>query len=116
MVEIGSICCIKLYYTGLTGESKVRPVLVIDADYENNLYTIVKITSVGPKNPPTYHDRYKIEIQNWKQYGLDKQSWVKINDENIYRVSGDKFVKILGAMDVHNPKSEFYSILAELLN
>lgn len=57
----------------------------------------MEITSVGPKNPPSFYDNFKIPINNWRGCGLDEPSFVKCR--NIHNVEGIRLHDHIGTMD-----------------
>lgn len=98
MRRLGQVHVSRIYFQGDRGRFKNRPVLVVK-DTERNLYQIAQITSVPPKNPPKYHDQYKVKIKNWKELGLDKPSWVNCYKKNMHRISGKRLNKYIGHAD-----------------
>lgn len=96
MPEIGDIYKVQIFFEGASGPYKSRPVLILDYDDNNKNYTIVEITSKAPKDPPGYYDFAKEEIKNWKDYGLDKPSYVKC--KNISNVNGLRLYEKIGTM------------------
>lgn len=59
----------------------------------------MEITSIEPNNPPQYFDNFKMELTNWKVFGLNAPSWVKCYRGNIHRVPNGKLIKRLGSVD-----------------
>lgn len=96
MADIQEVYWIKIFYSGLMGNYKVSPVLVLN-NLGNGRYTIAEITSVPPKDPPGHYDNYKEPIINWVSCGLDKPSYVKC--KNIHNVEDVRFIKLIGIMD-----------------
>ena len=70
--EISEIWTARIYYKGKSGQSKARPVLVINVNETSGQYTIQEITSVEPQEPPTYYDGFKQIIENGKNQDLMK--------------------------------------------
>lgn len=95
MAKFGDIYIAKVYFKGQAGQSKRRPVLIVD-DSEDNLFTIAEITSVEPNDPPKTYDLFKIDIPDWKVAGLDRQSWVKCHKSNIHRVPRNRLINFVG--------------------
>ena len=69
MPDPRDIYLVKIYYKGQTGTFKTRPVLLIN-NLANDWVTIAEITSVPPKLPPSYYDKFKEPIINWIDCGL----------------------------------------------
>lgn len=97
MPGIGDIYIAIIYYKGLSGNSKPRPVLVLN-DLGEGYYTIAEITSVPPKNPPSYFDDFKVPIAKWQECGLDEASFVKCNNNNIHNVEGIRLHQYIGSI------------------
>jgi len=87
-----------IYYRGQSGAHKIRPVVILN-DLGNNLFTIAEITSVSPKNPPKPYDRFKEQIINWEQCGLNEPSWVKCFEENVHNIDIRRLHEKIGVMD-----------------
>lgn len=98
MPNIGDIYTAIIYYRGSSGNSKLRPVLVIN-DLRNGFYTIAEITSVPPKNPPGYYDGFKEPIIKWQECGLDEASFVKCKSNNIHNIEGIRLHQHIGSID-----------------
>ena len=94
MPDSGDVYTATIYFKGLSGNCKIRPVLVLN-DLKNGWYTIAEITSVAPKNPPGYYDLFKEAIIKWQECGLDEPSYVKCNNNNIHPKFGDIFYQYL---------------------
>ncbi|MEL7658597.1 MAG: hypothetical protein AAGU75_22120, partial [Bacillota bacterium] len=77
MPNIREIYRVRIFFEDDPTQFKTRPILIIDVDSDSELFTITEITSSMPKNPPTYHDRYKEPIINWRRSGLNEPSYVK---------------------------------------
>lgn len=99
MNHIGNIHLAKIYYRGRSGASKVRPVLIIKAQGNRGLYTIVEVTSVPPKHLPGFFDTYKEKIDHKKSTGLFVPSFVKCHENNIHQVKKYRLQKRLGSLD-----------------
>lgn len=95
MPDIKDIYYVEIFFEGISGRSKVRPVLIINK-LNNGKYTIVEITSVSPRKPPKGYDIYKEEITNWYSYGLKKLSFVKCT--NVINVRPIRFLNKIGIM------------------
>lgn len=95
MAESGDIYKVKIYFEETSGEFKSRPALILIYN-DSSHYTIAKITSVPPKDPPTYYDSFKEEIIGWKEYGLDKPSYVKC--KNTHNVDDLELYEKIGTM------------------
>lgn len=87
-----------IYYKGLKGDNKPRPVVIINT-IDSNRCTIAEITSVPSKNPPNYFARFKVPILKWQECGLDEESWVKCFKENVHNISIDRLHQYIGTMD-----------------
>lgn len=96
MSLVSKIFKVKIYFQGTSGEYKSRPVLVIDYDQENDLYTIAEITYIPP-NPTGFYEKFKEPIIHWRQCGLVKQSYVKC--KNIHRVEKSRLFEQIGIMN-----------------
>lgn len=70
MPNISDIYSVRIFYKGQTGQSKIRPVLILNNI--GDIVTIAEITTAEPKNPPTYYDSFKEEIKCWRECGLEK--------------------------------------------
>lgn len=101
MPNIRDIYTARVYYRGHSGNNKPRPVLIINT-LQNDMFTIAEITSVSPKDPPSYFDRFKEPILKWQQCGLDQESWVKCFKGNIHNVDGSRLHQHIGSMDVED--------------
>ena len=95
--SIQDVYLMRVYFKGVSGDFKVRPVLLIDFDEELQLFTIVEITSVPPKMPPGYYDKFKEPVTNWEESGLDEPSYVKC--KNIHRVDPTRLLKKIGSLN-----------------
>lgn len=109
--EISEIWTARIYFKGKTGESKPRPVLVINFQEESGEYTIQEITSVKPKDPPTYYDGFKKIIEKWKDSGLDELSYVKCAPTNTHRVERVRLRDYIGITD----EDDFEAIIEKIL-
>jgi len=58
-------------------------------------YTVAEITSVPPKD--NYYSKFKEEIKNWQQCGLDEPSYVKC--KNIHNIKESRLYEKIGAME-----------------
>lgn len=84
----------KIYFRGKGSPFKTRPILVLANN--GNMCTIVELTSVGPKEPPSYFDQFKEEVIGWNKYGLEEPSWAKCT--NIHNVEGIELNNKIGVM------------------
>lgn len=96
MPDSGDIYTAYIFYKSTQGAYKLRPILVLNDD-GNGSCTIVEITSIGPKNPPTHYDTFKEEIVGWRKCGLDQPSYVKC--KNVHNVMGLRLKDKIGSMD-----------------
>ena len=71
---MGEIFWSDVKYEDVPGESKIRPVIIVD-ELDDDLLILVSTTSQSPEDPPKYYDQYKIPIPNWRKSGLPKPSW-----------------------------------------
>lgn|SRR5659263_359351 len=94
MSDIGDVCLVQIFFNMKNKTYKIRPVLILNKI--NTTVTIAKITSVPSDAPPTYYDQFKEKIIDWKQCGLDKQSYVKC--KNIHNITNIRLLKKLGSM------------------
>lgn len=98
LIEVGHLFTVKLYYSGTSGQYKVRPVLIVDnSDYP--MVTIAEITTTKPNIPPKYFDRFKVEVKDWRTTGLREQSWVKCYRGNVHRVNRNRLKKRIGSVN-----------------
>lgn len=75
-IQLGEIYRIEKAFEDDPSQSKIRPAVVVDIDEETgNVISVVATTSQGKKESPSYFDKYKFPLLNWRKYGLDKQSW-----------------------------------------
>lgn len=109
MHEIGDVCLVRIYYKGTEGQSKLRPVLIFNADEESNLVSIVEITSIPPKNPPTFYDRFKEQIMDWNTCGLNQSSYVKC--KNIHRIDRSRLIQKIGTIE----EDDFIRIIEKIV-
>jgi hypothetical protein len=56
---------------------KFRPVLIVEVENDIAAGVAIKITSKGPKEPPTVHDTHRIKIEHLEGTGLTKPSWAR---------------------------------------
>lgn len=96
MPDSRDIYTVRIYYKGQSGTFKSRPILVIN-ELGNGWYTIAEITSVPPKDPPSYYDQLKEPIIKWDECGLDKPSFIKC--KNIHNIEGSRLYQQIGIMD-----------------
>ncbi|MHB1405546.1 MAG: type II toxin-antitoxin system PemK/MazF family toxin [Desulfitobacteriaceae bacterium] len=109
MPDIREIYRVKVFFEDNPSEFKIRPILIVDFDTDSALFTITEITSTQPKVPPTYHDRFKEPIINWRRAGLTEPSYVKTH--KIFRIEQDKFLEFVGEV----PGLDFDRILARII-
>jgi mRNA interferase MazF len=108
MSLVRKIFKVKIYFQGTSGPYKSRPVLVIDYDQVNALYTIAEITSVPP-NLAGYYDKFKEPIIHWRQCGLVKASYVKC--KNIHRVEKSRLFEQIGIINA----DDFINIVEKII-
>jgi len=111
MPESRDIYIVRIYYKGQSGTFKSRPILILN-NLGNGWVTIAEITSVPPKQPPSYYDKYKEPIIKWAKYGLTELSFIKcknihnIEESRLYRKIGtideDEFINIIDKIDSYN--------------
>lgn len=111
MPAIGDIYTAQIFYKGLCGTYKTRPVLVLN-ELNNGWCTIVEITSVAPKKPPGYFDSFKEPILKWKVCGLNEPSYVKCNINNIHNVEVIRLRNKIGKMEY----DDFINIVNKIVN
>lgn len=75
-IKIGDIYLYPVYYP-MTGETEVRPVVVLDFDEDNPV--IATITSSPIENFDNKYDEWQVPLFHWLSSGLDKGSYVKAN-------------------------------------
>ena len=90
----GDIWLVYLEFSDMPGVGKVRPVLILESEDEQLLVVVAKITSVACEE-----DSVRFELDNWKNYGLLKPSFVRI--DQCFRVAPDKILRDepLGKLD-----------------
>ena len=88
------------------GVGKVRPVLILENEKEQLVVAVAKVTSVI-----SGEDNSRIELKNWKHYGLLKPSFVRIGQR--FRVSIDK---ILRSEPLGKVEDEMFSEIATKIN
>jgi hypothetical protein len=106
-VQPGDIYSVFFKYEDRSG-GKTRPVLIVDVENDIALGVAIKITSKGPKNPPTPHDAYRIPIKHWKEAGLNKESWARCEKFKAFPLSAFKEERKIGEMH----SDDFDSILS----
>ena len=82
----GEIYLAYLEFSDKPGVGKVRPVLILENEKEQLVVAVAKVTSV-----PSGNDNSRIELKNWKSYGLLKLSFVRIDQR--FRISIDKILR-----------------------
>ena len=70
----GEIWLAYLEFSDKPSVGKVRPVLVLENNKEQPIVVVAKVTSVA-----SGVDNSRIELRNWKNYGLLKPSFVRID-------------------------------------
>lgn len=110
MPDIRHIYSVRVFFEDNPSEFKIRPILIIEVDHDSALFTITEITSSLPKVPPTFHDRFKEPIINWRRAGLTEPSCVKTH--KIYRIEQDKLLKFIGKV----PARDFDRIVAKIID
>jgi hypothetical protein len=75
MTVPGEVYVTKIAYEDDPTTFKWRPVLVINS--LEGVSTIVEISSIPPRNPPTFHDTFKVPIRDFVKAGLRKKSFVR---------------------------------------
>lgn len=108
---ISEVWTARIYFKGNSGINKPRPVLVVNVDEENN-YTIQEITSVKPKEPPTFYDNFKELIDKWKESGLDEPSYVKCAPSNTHKVERIRLHGYVGVM----AEEDFENIIEKIID
>lgn len=111
MPNIGDIYKVKVFFKGTSGPYKVRPVLIVDEDSENGLFTIAELTSVEPKNPPGRFDAYKQKLEDWGSAGLDEETYVKCFKGNIHRVQDYRLFEFIGSVTSDDITNIFTKII-----
>lgn len=111
MPDSRDIYLVKIYYKGQTGTFKTRPVLLIN-NLGNGWVTIAEITSVPPRQPPSYYDKFKEPIINWIEYGLNEPSYIKCKnihnieisrlDQKVGIMNADEFINVIEKIDSYN--------------
>lgn len=107
MAYIGEIYTAKIFYQDDEENYKVRPILVLN-NTDNNFITIAEITSIPPKNPPSYYDKFKELIIKWKQAGLNEPSYIKC--KNVYNIENILLYDFIGVMEL----SDFINIINKI--
>lgn len=111
MPDSKDIYLVRIYYTGQSGAFKSRPVLILN-NLGNGWVTIVEITTVPPKQPPSHYDKFKEPIIRWAQYGLAYPSFIKCKNihnieisrlfQKIGIMADDEFINIIEKIDLSN--------------
>lgn len=101
------IYLVRMYYKGQSEAFKSRPVLILN-NLGNGWVTIVEITSVPPKQPPSHYDKFKEPIIKWKQCGLANPSFIKC--KNIHNIEISRLFKKIGIME----DDEFINIIDKI--
>ena len=97
-----------IYYKNKSSDGKSRPVLIINIDSNNsNICTIAEITSALSKKD-NYYSKFKEEIKNWQQCGLNKPSYVKCR--NIHNIETERLYEKIGTMK----KDDLCNILCKI--
>ena len=109
MPEKRDIYTAKIYFNGRAGAGKLRPVVILN-DFSNGWYTVVEITSISPKDPPSHFDSFKEPIIKWQECGLDESSWVKCHKSNRHNIESERLHKNIGIMDVE----DFYNTIVSI--
>lgn len=74
MFAVGEIFWLEIEYEDIPDESKIRPAIIVDKR-EDSLFVLISTTSQSPNDPPSYFDKFKIPILNWRKNGFPKASW-----------------------------------------
>ncbi len=74
LLDIGNVFWLEVEYEDMPSESKRRPVIIIDRK-EDSLFILISTTTQSPSDPPSYFDRFKIPILNWRRIGFSEPSW-----------------------------------------
>lgn len=74
--NVGDIFWLDVEFEDDPDSSKRRPAIIVGGT-ANELFVLVSTTSQPPSNPPSYYDRFKIPILNWRNNGFTKPSWLK---------------------------------------
>jgi len=107
MPESRDIYLVRIYYKGQSGTFKSRPVLILNT-FSNGWVTIAEITSVPPRQPPSYYDKYKEPIVKWTRYGLTEPSFLKC--KNIHNIKESRLSCKIGTFD----EDEFINIIDKI--
>jgi mRNA interferase MazF len=100
----------RIYYTGKSGKNKLRPVLVVNYEDEEQLYTIQEITTEEQKTPLTYFELCKEVINKWSDSGLDEKSFIKCSPTNTHRVERFRLKNYIGISD----EADFINIIEKI--
>src|SRR5699024_69679 len=79
-LEIGDICWLEDVYP-TTLETEIRPVVIYAS--EDGVYIIASfatVTGEGIKDSSNKYDKWKLPIFGWRDAGLDKESYIKVNN------------------------------------
>lgn len=108
MINIGDIYKVIIYYKNKSSDGKSRSVLIINIDSSNSdICTIVEIASALPEKD-NYYSKFKEEIKNWQQCGLNKPSYVKC--KNIHNIETERLYEKIGTMK----KDDLCNILCKI--
>jgi len=104
MFDVGDVFNFEIEYEDISNGSKIRSVIIVDR--RENEIILVSTTSKGPKNPPSYFDRFKILICNWRRIGFKEPSWakgyrlIKLSEKELSNVVKNDLVGQLGERDL----------------
>jgi mRNA-degrading endonuclease toxin of MazEF toxin-antitoxin module len=86
--KIGDIFDVEVEFQEQDERRKTRPVVIVDIeDGDPVILTIAALTGAALKNPPTYHDSFKVPLNDWQSAGLKKESYVKSHPGNIGKIN-----------------------------
>ncbi|MDY8021278.1 hypothetical protein [Paenibacillus polymyxa] len=78
--QLGNVYKGHFEYQDKPGTKDFRRMVLIDITGEDeDIGVLTQITSQEPKDPPTWHDQYRKPINKWKESGLTKMSYARVN-------------------------------------
>jgi mRNA interferase MazF len=73
MFGVGSVWWLEVEYEDIS-DSKVRPAIILEKT-KDAIYFLVTTTTKAPGDPPSFYDKFKIPIINWRKIPLDQASY-----------------------------------------
>ncbi|MEN6349709.1 MAG: hypothetical protein ABFD08_09990 [Syntrophomonas sp.] len=105
MFEVGSVWWLEVEYEDKS-ESKVRPAIIIDKT-EDAIYFLVTTTTKSPSDRPSFHDKFKIPIMNWRKIPLAQASYalsrklIKLSESDLKKtITGNDYIGQMSIPDL----------------